>query len=175
MPTYFKVLSTSRNRHTRQQRRLNPKHDGLIQLLGGGRFRLVRGRPLIVTEEQLLLLLDELKQKKQLGLLTVTTPDGREVELSNAPSPKSKSLPPPPPLPHPPLDSVSRDDPWGQPMEAMEGSEPLDLGAGELELPPAVGVDADAPPPVPIEFAAAPEPKAEPVAPPQHGGKKRKR
>jgi len=70
------------------------------QYLGGGKYRLIRKRPLFLTEETLLPLLEELKEKQAKGWLEVQTLKGETVDLDKV-GKKVKPAPPPPPPPPP--------------------------------------------------------------------------
>ena len=178
MPTMFKVLCTSRSRETRATRRLNPVHGGCVQFIGGT-HRIVRGRAILFSEQQIEQHLAELRDREARGLICVTTIDGRPVSIQEGTFLQAPAMPPTPPKPNPPLDSISRDDPWfGQPMESLPGS--LPLGATEeFKLPAAIGVvldepKAEAPADPVVEQVAAPvEALAEPSV--NQGGKKKKR
>jgi hypothetical protein len=142
MPTFYRVVSTCRSRHTRGVRRLNPTHEGLTQYVGGV-HRLVRGRPVVLGEQQLRGMLPELKSKKAIGLLTVTTMQGAEVDLDTL---VAEALPPPTPVPIVLPDSIARDDPPPfASLEPLPGTDPLDRPT-EFKMPPTVGVDPTAPP-----------------------------
>lgn len=118
MPAMFAIHSTVRARSTRIVRAQSPTHKGLIQFLGGGVLRLVRGRPLLVTETLLRDHFDEIRAKAAQGLIEVRTPDGRCVDVVTL-QPKTASVVPP--QPRQPLDSAANDTPWGQRIDPMPG------------------------------------------------------
>jgi hypothetical protein len=120
----------------------NPTHEGLTQYIGGV-HRLIRGQPVVLEEHRVKELLQELKDKKSIGLLTVTTMHGAEVDLDTM---EAAPLPPSSPKPNFPLDSVSRDDPPpAAALEPLPGTVPI-TDQSEFKLPPSVGVDPSSPP-----------------------------
>ncbi len=123
MATTYAIHNTARARHTRGVRSTNATHRGMKQYVTTGQHRLIRGRPVIVTEEVLLTNLEELRKKNKAGILEVRTLDGRILNLDTLVPPVATF---PPPLPHPPLDSVARDTQnVGNPMQLFPGGESL--------------------------------------------------
>lgn len=109
-PLYY-VHSVVRGRQNRAGRAQLGQRPRLKQFVGHEQVRLVRGRPVVLTETQVRQNLEELRAKVAGHVLEVRTPDGRPVDLDTlTPAPRLPS----PPLPHPPLDSIARDTPWGQ-------------------------------------------------------------
>lgn len=150
----YYVHNTTRGRHNRTQRAGQAKHAGLKQYIGGGKYRVIRGRPVALTREQVSLHVEELAQKVAAGIFEVRTHDGRIVDMRTGDAaPRNASAA----LPRPILDSIANDTQnVGQPMpqypggdiEGTPGEEPSLLQDREPEPPP---------PPAP----AAPEPVTE--------------
>lgn len=130
MATYA-IHSTVRSRHNRTQRAGQPVHHRFKQHIGSGQRRLIRGRPLHLTEEEFTKHLDEIKAKAAAGILEVRTMDGRKLDLSTM-RPVGPAAAPP--LPKPPLDSAADDRPWGQEVPPLPGDEPLHEMTGEPSL-----------------------------------------
>lgn len=122
LETRYQVLNTCRGRHNRTARAMLPTHRGMKLHLNGGEHRIVRARPLILTENQFQKHLIELKAKASAQLIEVRTMDGRKVDLDTLEASAPQAIPP---LPHPPLDSVALDK---------------NAGMGEI-IPPYVGDD----------------------------------
>lgn len=102
----YQIQNTTREMSTRIQRYGQPTHNRLKQYVLKSQRRLVRGRPVLVTEEELQDNLEELREKSHDGILEVRTMDGRLVDLDTL-----NVAPVPPTMPSPsfPLDSVTRD------------------------------------------------------------------
>ncbi len=77
--TRFVVCSTVRGRANRALRAASPAHLRLKQFIFPQQLRLVRNRPVIISEEQLLTNLDELRTKAKLGILEVRTQLGQRL------------------------------------------------------------------------------------------------
>lgn len=120
MATTYAIHSTVRGRHNRSQRAAQPVHHRFKQHLGDSQRRLIRGRPLLLPEEEFLRALPEIKAKAALGVLEVRTVDGVRVDLETL-----QPLAPPAatPLPAPPLDSIADDKPWGETIPRFAGDE----------------------------------------------------
>lgn len=146
---FYQVHNTSRRSETRGQRYQNPTHRGYKQFVGG-QHRLVTGRPLLLTEKQIAHHLAELKEKVAMGLINVTTVDGRTVSLDDACFLSAAALPPTEPRPVRVSDSLANDELWGNPMEPMQGTEPVLSGPKDFELPPSIGVEFGAEPTVDV-------------------------
>lgn len=129
MGTYA-IHNTVRGRHNRAQRAAQPQHHRFKHYIAGQ--RLIRGRPLTITEEQFQAGLADIKAKAAVGILEVRTPDGRLLDLETmqpvAPAPPS------PPLPNPPDDSIANDKPWGETIPRYPGEEPPPEGREEPKL-----------------------------------------
>jgi hypothetical protein len=107
-PEVFHIHNLTRSVSTRLQRAKAAQRPRFKQLLGGGIVRLVRGRPVPITKPMVERLLLELIQKEKEGILKVTTPDGRLVDLSTLKPLEDKKVAPP--KPEPPLDSAANDE-----------------------------------------------------------------
>lgn len=106
-PEIFHVHSLVRSLETRVQRAKAARRPRFKQLLGGGLVRLVRGRPVPIAKPMVQRLLLELVAKEKEGILKVTTPDGRRVDLSTLEPLEDKKVAPP--KPEPPQDSAAND------------------------------------------------------------------
>jgi hypothetical protein len=105
MNTYL-IHSAVRGRANRTLRQAAPQHARLVQYIGPRQLRLVRGRPLTLTEEELLGCLTELQSKVTQGLIEVTTADRRPFNLQTLTA-AAPSVAPPKPIVV--LDSVKND------------------------------------------------------------------
>lgn len=151
--TFYQVHNTSRRSETRGQRYQNPTHRGYKQFVGG-HHRIVTGRALLLSEEQICRYRDELQQKVSMGLVIVTTLDGRDVALDDARFLSAAPMPPTAPLPVRRSDSIANDDPWGSPVETLPGTDPVI--ATDFTLPPSIGVSFDAEPAAAVEAVLPP-------------------
>lgn len=79
----YKIHNTSRAVHTRFIRTISPGKAKMKQHVGGGELRILRSRPLVVSEEVLARHLEEIKAKQKVGALEVRTLDGRLVNLED--------------------------------------------------------------------------------------------
>lgn len=113
----FLVHNASRSRFNRTQRAQQPVHGGHKQYVLEGR-RLLRNRPLIISEAELDKHLEELKAKHAQGLVSVTTGDGRPFDLTTR---KVGELPPSSPPPNKRLDSAANDKPGGYVIPRFPG------------------------------------------------------
>lgn len=114
----YAIHSMARSRFNRVERAQLPQRARMKQYVGDQQFRLVRNRPVIMSEEMVLANLEELKEKTAGHLIKVATLDGRDVDLSTmqaAPKPATEKKP------EFPLDSMANDKPWGIPMEPFGG------------------------------------------------------
>ena len=143
----FLIHNGSRARSNRTLRATMPEHGGHKQYILDSDHRLVRGRPLQVTEEKLKAHFPELKEKEGKGLIYVTTLQGEPVDLETL---KVFPLPPESPLPRPSLDSANNDIPAGEPMgvrgEAPPPAEftmPVDAPQAAFENNPLVPEDEE--------------------------------
>jgi hypothetical protein len=107
----YYVHNTVRHVENRVKRYAGATHRGLVQYVGDK--RVIRGRPLVISEEELQKHLDELKSKYEQGLLMVCSAAGNVIDFGTL---KPSKLPPPPPLPNFLPDSVVNDKPSGIPM-----------------------------------------------------------
>jgi hypothetical protein len=116
----YYLWNMSRDVRTRVVRANNPTHGGMRQFIGGT-HRLIRGRPLIVSEDVMLRHIEEIKQKNSMGMLEVKTPDGRLVDLQTLEPAPAAAIPP---KPAPLQDSIANDDTWGMKMENVPAGIP---------------------------------------------------
>lgn len=115
------VHNVVRGRHNRTLRAQSPKHHSLKQYVGGT-HRVLRGRPVVLSEADVRKYMNELKQKTKWGVFEVRTRDGRVVDLDTlAPT---KELPVSPPLPHRVPDSIANDTPAGYAFPKYPGGDP---------------------------------------------------
>lgn len=158
----FHVHNAVRSRHNRTLRAQQPKHHGLKQYIGGGKYRSIRGRPIFLTDEEFELHRKEIEMKVAAGIFTVTTVDGRPVDLGTMAAPP---VPPSPPLPNPPMDSIANDKQnVGQEMPQFPGGSAE--GSPTDELPDLLaGAESS---------VSLPEPTPEPTTLPEGGKKKGK-
>ena len=108
----YLIHNAVRDCHNRTLRASKPTHRGMKQFLFKSQDRLVRGRPILVTEEKLLANIDEIKSKVRDGLVYVTLGNLTPFDVERfvpATTPKTKS-------PEFPLDSINRDRHVGLPM-----------------------------------------------------------
>lgn len=123
----YQIHNATRMVSTRLTRVRQARRERKNILLGGGLLRVPRGRPRVVTEAMLMLLLPELLQKHAAGAIIVTTLSGVEVDLKTLkpmapevkPAPRAKK----------PLDSVDNDESFehgvGQPLPNLVGGKGL--------------------------------------------------
>lgn len=102
MSKVFWVSSTVRSINTRLTRSLAPERARFKQFILGGSTRLVRNRPLMISDTQLKHYHEELEAKWQNGLIEVRegSPDGQVYKFEKKQR-RKKSTPPPPPPPEP--------------------------------------------------------------------------
>lgn len=138
---YYNVHNSTKDPALRTLRASRPTHDGHKQFITKAQIRLIRNRPVRLSEEQLLSNLAELKEKAAQGLLVVKTIDGRPVNLDTL-TPGVKAVPADV-RPNPPPDSVANDmQNVGIPMPRFQGG----LAAPPAKLPD-MGGEFDIPPP----------------------------
>jgi hypothetical protein len=171
VPDFF-IHSGVRKRHTRLKRMLAPTHAALVQHIGG--FIVRRNRPVRISADRVLPILDELQKAEREGRLELRTGDGRLVDLERLAGSLAKGQVPidtdddfetketatvnvdevaepprvSPPLPQPPLDSAANDKPAGQHMP------PYYEGTGvmaDAETPVVLGEQDPVAPPAPTE------------------------
>ena len=131
MAMTYAIHSTVRGQQTRIKRATQAKHNSLKQFVGEKQRRLIRGRPLIFSEEDFMKSLPEIKEKAEMGILEVRTVGGELIDLETL---QPIAAPPvPTPLPAPPLDSIARDAPWGEKVPPLPG-DVFAEGAGEPTL-----------------------------------------
>lgn len=106
-PEIFHVHSLVRSQETRVQRAQAARRPRFKQMLGGGLIRLVRKRPVPVARPLIEKLRRELLEKEKEGILKVTLPDGRRVDITTLkPLELKKKLAP---KPQPKQDSAADD------------------------------------------------------------------
>ena len=153
----FLVHNGARSRTNRALRALQPVHGGLKQFICDGSRRLVRGRPVQLTEDEIHRHLAELQSLEAKGLIHVTVGDGRPFSLARCEiepgSPVANTRP------EMPLDSAARDDNQGMNMNPIphEAAPPAEFTMPVP--PPAAAVDI----PVTPDLAEAADPEATPV------------
>lgn len=118
----FLLHNGSRSRNTRMLRASQPEHGGHKQYVLGSDHRLVRGRPLRLSEDMVKRHLKELVEKESKGLVYLTTlqlvpVDMATLQVIAEPVPVS-----PPPAPR--LDSAKFDAPSGERMNPTYGESP---------------------------------------------------
>lgn len=150
---HFHVHNGARDVETRNTRAQRPTHGGLKQHIMNGSRRLLRGRPVVITEEQLKQHISEFRAKAKEGILYVTTLDGREVNLYDDRLPIEDAPPPVNFRPNPPLDDANNDTPHGVPMGKFPGDAPPPVNFQMPVDPPNAAVENNpaATPPVPSE------------------------
>ena len=172
----YKIINVAHGRHNRSQRSALPANPRLKQHVGASQQRVLPGRPVHLSEEQLQECLPELRQKVASHIFEVRTHDDRLVDLSTLKSAPPKAAPP---LVKKRLDSVAHDKPSGimiPPMLGDDGVQPGILPKGAKpdllkdEDPPAENIVPVIPGPVDPELekniaAAMSGEPAEPEAP----------
>lgn len=103
----FLLKSVVRGRMNRTLRAQQPVHHRLKQYLAGGKYRIIRGRPVVLQRSEVDKYFDELKTKIAGGVFELCTMDGRLVNIDSLEP--IKELGPSTPLPNPPLDSIAND------------------------------------------------------------------
>ncbi len=174
-PTMYAIHNTSRSRHTRAARAALPQNPRMKQYVGSMQQRLVRGQPLLVSEDMVRANLEELRAKHAAHIIELRTQDGRLVDLRTL-----EPLPgtPTPPKPRPLLDSVRNDrhqwtyppgykfvpqyqsDDITMPNLVKEGEKPALFGQSDLEVAP----PADATPTVSADPSVPETEGSEPTA-----------
>lgn len=150
----YKVHNGSRDPETRTLRASNANHRGLKLFIPIGQQRVIRGRPVVVTEQQLGENIKEMQALQDAGLIYVTTMDERVVDLhtgERAPRPGE------PPAPKPPLDDAAKDNVGGQEPLSMYAQEAPPPNEFSMPVPPPLAAFED-----PVVPPSAPAPAAEP-------------
>jgi hypothetical protein len=168
----YYVHNVTRGRHNRTQRAGQPRHHGLKQYLGGGKYRSIRGRPIVLTREQVMQHIEELVKKVDAGIFELRTQDGRIVDIrTGEAAPRGASAA----LPRPVLDSIANDTqnvgeqmpqyPGGD-VEGTAGAEPSLISDAEENEPVPPVVPPPAPPVTnPSEPVTEVSPEIAPPAP----------
>jgi len=147
MSKTFYVVNTVRSVHTRLARFQSPERHRFKQFILGGTTRLVRARPVPITEEQLEEHFEELKAKQKSGAVQVRhdTSDGplfdftKKVKKEKAPKPKAAPKPEPAPEPEPVPEPEPTPDPEPEPVPepvVETAPEPEPVMEEEMEPPP---------------------------------------
>lgn len=103
----FLLKNAVRGRMNRTLRAQQPVHHRLKQYIAGGKYRVIRGRPVVLKRSEVDKHFDELKTKIAAGVFDLCTLDGRLVNIDSLEP--IKELGPSAPLPNPPLDSIAND------------------------------------------------------------------
>lgn len=155
----YVIHNVSRGRHNRRERAALPANPRMKQYVGSQQQRLVRGQPLIVSEEMVKKNLEEIRAKHAAHILELRTRDGRLVDLKTL---EAAPAAPVEPKAHPLLDSLANDKNFKMPP----GFKFVPPYVGDDSTMPALVGDGEKPALLQqsIEDAPAPAPAAE--APP---------
>lgn len=121
----YLLHNTIRDRNTRLARLEHGSKRGMVQFVLKSRRRLVRARPLHLTEEEMLENLKELQELQRSGKAKVTLRSGVPVDLFTL-----REVPVAPvanTTPNFPLDSINRDKPSGIRMDRNDQPPPVDF------------------------------------------------
>jgi hypothetical protein len=121
----YKVINVAHGRHNRSARAGLPANPRLKQHVGESQQRVLPGRPVLLSEEQLQECLPELRQKVASHIFEVRTHDDRLVDLATLKSAPPKAAPP---LMKKRLDSVAYDKPSGIMIPPMLGDDGIQPG-----------------------------------------------
>lgn len=110
----FLIHNGSRARHNRNLRAQMAEHGGHKQYVLGNEFRLLRGRPVPVSEDKIKAHMTELLEKEARGLIYVTDLQMNMVDIRTLKV--VAEVAPASPAPKPPLDSAANDAASGVPM-----------------------------------------------------------
>lgn len=162
----FLLCNATRSRTNRTLRAQQPKHHGLKQYLAGGKYRVIRGRPIVLTEEEVGRYYEEICLKVQAGIFELRTQDGRVVDVTTGRPVHQQNATVP--LPNPPLDSIANDKQnVGERMpQFIGGSTEMDE-TGDLPdlVKGAEGPEVQSEPVVPTPaLEVPPPPPADPIA-----------
>lgn len=139
--THFAVHSMVRSRFNRTQRATAPQHARFKQHVGSDQRRLLRNRPLLITEDALKRDAAELLELQKTGLLEVRTLDGRPLDLETFQI--GMAVPAENPRPSPILDSVANDIPTGIPFPKLPGGAILSPGQVQQVVEGMADVDGE--------------------------------
>lgn len=106
----YYIHNTSRTVENRLRRYESASHRGLLQFIGG--VRIVRGRPVEVTEDFYIKHIDEISKAVKACVIKVCTPSGAEVDVATGVPKRAEKVAP---LPNFVPDSVVNDPPSGIP------------------------------------------------------------
>jgi hypothetical protein len=146
----FIIRNSVRSRSNRTLRAKQPMRAPLRQQLAGGKYRVLRGRPITLTEREVMEILPELVAKVDAGALEICMLDGRPIDVRTGEPLVGPRVSPP--LPNPPMDSIANDKQnVGQRMPQFAGG---DTETGDSDVPAlvagaAVRDEEDPPPPPP--------------------------
>lgn len=159
----FLIRNSTRGRANRTLRATQPQRHSLRQYLAGGKYRIIRGRPITLGLSEIQAIMPELVAKVRSGALEICTPDGRLIDIETGEP--MVDMAPSAPLPNPPLDSIANDQQnVGQSMPQFAGG---DTETGDADVPALVAnaqtSEPETPPAPPPPTPAAEDP---PVAPP---------
>lgn len=138
----YKIINVAHGRHNRSQRSALPANPRLKQHVGASQQRVLPGRPVYLSEEQLQECLPELRHKVASHIFEVRTHDDRLVDLSTL-----KAAPPKvsPPIAKKRLDSVNHDKPSGIMIPPMLGDDGIQPGILPKGAKPDLLKDEDPP------------------------------
>lgn len=138
-PQLFHIKSTVRSVHTRTQRYAAPVAIRRVQFILDTQQRLVPGRSLVVTEEDIQRNVEHLKGLEALGICVVHSQDGRKLDLETFQLAGSQ---PESPAPKFREDSVENDHSWqakpkveGEPVEEVQPETPMAFAGVDLGVP----------------------------------------
>lgn len=136
----FLLKNATRGRTNRTLRAQQPVHHRLKQYVAGGKYRVIRGRPVVLRRSEVETHFKELKEKIASGVFELCTLDNRPVDIETLKA--TKEIGPSAPLPNPPLDSIANDKqnvgervpmfPGGD-VEGTEGVMPELVAKAEVE------------------------------------------
>lgn len=139
--TKYAIHSMVRSRHNRLARSQLPQPARFKQYVLPDQRRLVRGRPVIITEAELRENIDTLREQHAAHVLEVRTLDGRIVDLGSI-----RVMPPAPVenhTPNPRLDSVAYDRPTGIPFPRFAGDKVLNQDQVKQVVSGMAGIDGE--------------------------------
>ena len=137
--TTYAIHSTSRAVTSRTTRAAQPSHKGLKQYVLPAQHRLIRGRPIGLSEEVLLANLAELRAKSDAGVIEVRTSSGLLVNLATlAVAPAVQEAPKRPPV----LDTAANDKPAGEHKPIYPEGPTMQEAMDDGEIP---GLSVDVP------------------------------
>ena len=132
MSKVFWVSSTVRSVQTRLTRALAPERARFKQYILGGSLRLVRNRPLVISELQLKHFKPELEAKWKAGLIEVRegAPDGPVYLFEKK---KRRKSTPPPPMPPTPVVEEPKPEPEPEPAKLEDPPTAKETKAAKMD------------------------------------------